>query len=216
MARPKKQLNRRENIIEAAQNLFEQKGFENTTIDEIAKSVGIGKGSVYLEFKNKEEILKAIADRFTSIMLEKQESRIDNAQTPYLKLYKEIQLSNISEIFDIAHSYIHTYIAQMNTSYKMKQSSEDILQRFMVNNALLLKKSQDNGEMKPYDDNIYLANLIFTALQAFHPPYDFKYSPYTRTDLNKEQVRELILKDASDILEFMLSGLKMTNNTDNI
>jgi AcrR family transcriptional regulator len=214
MARPKTQLNRRNDIIETSQILFAQKGFENTTIDEIAKCTGIGKGSVYLEFKTKEEILSVIVDSFASVLLEKEELKINNAKPPYLQLFKEITLQSISDVFNMAHSYIHTHFAQMNTSYNMKQTSGNVVQKFVNNNALLLKKAQDNGEISPHYDNLYLANLIFIVLQAFHPPYDFKYSLEKRTDLTKEAILELLLKDASDILEILLSGLKTATYTD--
>ncbi|WP_309121429.1 helix-turn-helix domain-containing protein [Paenibacillus sp.] len=44
-------------IIEAALKLFATKGFHETSIQDIAESVGIAKGSVYLHFKSKEDLL---------------------------------------------------------------------------------------------------------------------------------------------------------------
>ena len=44
--------------------LFAEKGFENTTIQEIADSAGIGKGTVYEYFKTKEDILKEVSREF--------------------------------------------------------------------------------------------------------------------------------------------------------
>ena len=54
------------NIIALASiKLFCEKGFQKTSIDEIAKSVGVAKGTIYLYFKNKEEIIFAIWDIIT-------------------------------------------------------------------------------------------------------------------------------------------------------
>jgi AcrR family transcriptional regulator len=44
-------------IIDAAQELFFSKGFENTTMDEIAERAEFGKPTLYAYFKSKEEIL---------------------------------------------------------------------------------------------------------------------------------------------------------------
>ena len=52
-------------IVLASIKLFSQKGFQKTSIDEIAKSVGVAKGTIYLYFKNKEEIIFAIWDIIT-------------------------------------------------------------------------------------------------------------------------------------------------------
>lgn len=49
---------RRNQILDAAHNLFEKKGYRATTIDDIAKYAGLTKGAVYYHFKSKESILK--------------------------------------------------------------------------------------------------------------------------------------------------------------
>lgn len=46
----------RQAILDAMGRLMERLGYSKTTVDDIAKEVGIGKGSVYLCFKSKEEI----------------------------------------------------------------------------------------------------------------------------------------------------------------
>jgi TetR/AcrR family fatty acid metabolism transcriptional regulator len=47
-------------IIETAKELFTQNSFEAVTVEEIAKSAGFGKSTVYLFFENKEEILHTV------------------------------------------------------------------------------------------------------------------------------------------------------------
>lgn len=49
-------------ILIAAAGLFSIKGFENTTVDEIAAQANVGKGTIYLYFKNKEHILVEILE----------------------------------------------------------------------------------------------------------------------------------------------------------
>lgn len=49
-------------IALSAIDLFCDKGIQQTSIDEIAKSAGVAKGTIYLYFKNKEEIVFAIWD----------------------------------------------------------------------------------------------------------------------------------------------------------
>ncbi|QLG88463.1 TetR/AcrR family transcriptional regulator [Chitinibacter bivalviorum] len=47
-------------IIEAALQLFHQKGFSATKIDEVAIAAGVTKGTVYLYFPSKEALFKAV------------------------------------------------------------------------------------------------------------------------------------------------------------
>ncbi|MGL5417220.1 MAG: TetR/AcrR family transcriptional regulator [Clostridium sp.] len=48
------------NIHNAAYELFIEIGFENTTVDQIAKKAGVAKGTFYLYFKDKYDLLNKI------------------------------------------------------------------------------------------------------------------------------------------------------------
>lgn len=56
---------KRSDIALSAIDLFCEKGIQQTSIDAIAKSAGVAKGTIYLYFKNKEEIIFAIWDIVT-------------------------------------------------------------------------------------------------------------------------------------------------------
>lgn len=217
MARPKKQLNRREDILNAAQILFTEKGYEKTTIEDIAKYIGIGKGTVYLDFKNKDDIFQAIIERNVNILLEKLESLVKIAQPPYLNLLGKVMKNHILIVFDMATSRVHTHIALIHTSYQSKQRLSHLIQRGRNIIAALLKKAAENGEIKPYSDYVSLAQLLNISLHGFFPPYDLKYSMEHRADLNKKEIRELLYNDASILIELVLSGLRTAEyiNADN-
>jgi AcrR family transcriptional regulator len=51
---------RRDHLIKTAAKLFAKKGFERTTVRDIAKAVGMQSGSLFHHFKNKEEILYSV------------------------------------------------------------------------------------------------------------------------------------------------------------
>lgn len=50
-------------ILDATDRLLARSGYKKMTIDDLAKEVGIGKGSVYLHFSSKEEIALSHIDR---------------------------------------------------------------------------------------------------------------------------------------------------------
>jgi AcrR family transcriptional regulator len=50
-------------ILDAALRLFSQYGYRRTSIDDIAHDAEIAKGTVYLSFKSKEEIFRALCER---------------------------------------------------------------------------------------------------------------------------------------------------------
>lgn len=59
MARRKKEPQNvhRKNISSAAEQLFMEKGIENTSMNDIAKAAGYSKATLYVYFKNKEELI---------------------------------------------------------------------------------------------------------------------------------------------------------------
>ena len=59
---------RRLEFINAAEALFNEKGFENTSVDDIVQRVGVAKGLFYYYFKSREELLAAIVDRILDEM----------------------------------------------------------------------------------------------------------------------------------------------------
>ncbi|EHJ01867.1 transcriptional regulator, TetR family [Clostridium sp. DL-VIII] len=66
----KKQLKEKELLL-AAYNLFFKKGFEKTSIDDIAKNAGVAKGTFYLYFNDKHDILnKLILQKSNEIIKE--------------------------------------------------------------------------------------------------------------------------------------------------
>ena len=54
---------RKKEILDAAEELFTVKGYDNTSTTEILERVGIARGTMYYHFKSKEEILDALIDR---------------------------------------------------------------------------------------------------------------------------------------------------------
>lgn len=62
---------RRQEIMDAALSLFVEKGFDDTTVQEIATRAGVGIGTVYLYFPSKGDVLLALHDDFHGAMEER-------------------------------------------------------------------------------------------------------------------------------------------------
>ena len=55
--------NTKERIMEAALELFAQNGYLGTSMNDIAKQLGITKGALYKHYSSKQEILDSITQR---------------------------------------------------------------------------------------------------------------------------------------------------------
>jgi len=61
----------RDTILEAAAQVFRQKGFHGTSMQDIAKAVNLQKASLYHHVSSKQEILLALLDRALELLLER-------------------------------------------------------------------------------------------------------------------------------------------------
>ncbi len=55
---------RRNELMDAAEQLFVEKGYEHTSASDIIRKVGVAQGTFYYYFKSKDEILNAVIDRY--------------------------------------------------------------------------------------------------------------------------------------------------------
>lgn len=73
--------NRRQALIRASARLFRDKGFEATTVRDIAGAVGMRSGSPFYHFSNKQDILKAVMEEGLRQGLERTEAALGMAST---------------------------------------------------------------------------------------------------------------------------------------
>lgn len=66
----------REKIIQAAIESFAQTGFDRTKMEDIAKRLGLSKGTIYLYFNSKEDLFLAIGEHYLKVMRDQQHSAI--------------------------------------------------------------------------------------------------------------------------------------------
>ena len=100
---------RREELIDAAEALFLERGYEATKVTDIIDRVGIAKGTFYYYFRSKEEILFAMARRHWVDLEGEMRRIIDDPGTPALQKIASILEAAIrlnrgrGSLFDTIH-----------------------------------------------------------------------------------------------------------------
>jgi len=106
MARITKEYHERKNeILDVAQELFFSKGYKQTSIESIIKKIGVAKGTIYYYFKSKEDLMDKLVKRMANqilIEVKKITERTDlDALTKLNKAYittRNVKLENIELI----------------------------------------------------------------------------------------------------------------------
>ncbi|OQP40735.1 TetR family transcriptional regulator [Niastella yeongjuensis] len=73
-------------ILQAAQQLFQKHGYQKVTMDDVAKAVGKGRSSLYYYYKNKDEVFDAVMDAEISDIIAEITRMVEQATTTEEKL----------------------------------------------------------------------------------------------------------------------------------
>jgi len=203
MARTKSLVNRAELIVEAAISLFSHYGYERTSIEDIAKHLGIGKGSVYLEFKTKEDILMKIIEQHAIAVQAMLQERIDNIKGSPLKALQELFLDCSLMVYDHVTRDIHTPEALLHTSLQVKSRFSEfyVRKRKMVHAVLL--KAAEAGEIPKSKATEEMAIVFLMTVVPLFPPYANNY-----TESKERITRDELQLRAKQVLDLVVNGLK--------
>src|ERR1700738_4154649 len=117
-----KQRQERENLIlQAAEEVLLEKGYYETSMDEIAARVGIAKGTLYLHFARKEDLVFALVEKRLQALSDKIEKIYSEGGTPRARLEAILHLQ-YKGVFS-KHSqllYNINYNAEIHTVFKEK------------------------------------------------------------------------------------------------
>lgn len=106
------QIETKEAILEATDRLLARYGYKKMTIDDLAAEVGIGKGSIYLHFSSKEEIVLSHVDRIVERVVEK---------------FKTIIAENISSEEKLRRMLVARVLVRFDSVQHYTQNLNDLL-----------------------------------------------------------------------------------------
>ncbi|MDI6755520.1 MAG: TetR/AcrR family transcriptional regulator [Thermodesulfobacteriota bacterium] len=90
-----KEVNKHQKIIKAAVKVFAEKGFYNARVSEIAKEANVADGTIYLYFKNKDDILISLFEEEFGKLVENMRKEI-NKEKDALQKIKRFAVSHLS------------------------------------------------------------------------------------------------------------------------
>lgn len=120
---------RKNEILDAAAELFAAKGYEKTSTGDILDRVGIARGTLYYHFKSKEDILDALIERMTCMLIAEAEKVAEDKSLPVVeRLVRTIMSLNMdSGEASIGHEVLQQVHKPQNAlmHQKMQQSLLD-------------------------------------------------------------------------------------------
>ncbi|UYP44203.1 hypothetical protein NEF87_000488 [Candidatus Lokiarchaeum ossiferum] len=178
--REREKIQRTNEILTSAEKLFFKKGYDDVSVEEIAKDVELSKGTIYLYFKNKQSLYFAIINKGLVKLLEVFQSVRNHEKTGYLRIMGIVK--GFAE-------YMHDYGKYYNLNYALKgQQILEMLDNNIIDNAdeynsltselfQILQESVELGindgtlrqDLDPVQTTILLGSIIEAIV---HIPYE--------------------------------------------
>jgi len=83
---------KREIILDAAEEIFGEKGFHLTTVDEIASKANVAKGTIYLYFRDKFDLFISTVERRLNGFVSKLEEAVEGTDDPMEAITRMIEI----------------------------------------------------------------------------------------------------------------------------
>ncbi len=157
-------------FVSAARDLFEEKGFENTSVDDIVARLGVAKGLFYYYFESKETLLDLIVEQ----MMNEIESAIAAAMEKKGLTAIERLAELIESSTDVAHrsKTILTYFhKERNRSLHLALEKKAAALMVPALESIVLQGNEEGVFDAPYPKEAAGAILFMSAgLKALSPP----------------------------------------------
>ncbi len=98
--------NRRAELVRAAAQLFREKGFEGTTIRDIAGAVGMRSGSPFYHFANKHELLMTVMEEGLRLGLERTRAVLDTKDLAPVERFRRLVRTHYGILHDTGSDFI--------------------------------------------------------------------------------------------------------------
>ncbi|WP_390621678.1 TetR/AcrR family transcriptional regulator [Oceanobacillus massiliensis] len=164
-------------IIEAAVKVIAANGYHGSQVSKIAKAAGVADGTIYLYFKNKEDVLVSVFEEKMGQFIEKiaeSTSKKQNAEEK-LRTLIEMHFSQLSADYDLA---IVTQLELRQSNYALRLQINKVLKPYLKEIDSIVKEGMEEKLFRS-DLNVRLVRqMIFGTLDEIVTNWVMKEQKY--------------------------------------
>ncbi len=186
-------VNTRNEIIDVARNLFATNGKNNITMLDIAQASGKGRRTLYMYFKNKEDIYKAVVDGELGLLYDSLLKVSEQIMPPKLKLSELIwtHLDTVQLIINRNGTLRSDFFRNISEIERLRRKTDRKEMKLL---SKILEMGVSRGEFKKMD-------VELTTIILFHTVKGLEI-PYLRRNMNTD-----FEKRKRYLVNFVLRGI---------
>lgn len=189
-------VDKREAILRAAIGVFSNKGFFNSKVADVAKAAGVADGTVYLYFKNKDDILHSIFDRAMEEFIADGRRELSTIDAPEDRLRRiaELHLERLSADRDMAI----VFQVELRGSIKfMQEFSSAGFAEYLDIIRKTIEEGQRSGVYRQDLKPIVAAKILYGALDEMVTNWILSNKSYPLVPM------------ANEVLKIFLDGVRV-------
>jgi len=150
-------------IIDAAVIAIAENGYHQAQVAKIAKQAGVADGTIYLYFKNKEDILISLFEEKMGTFVEKIDEKIAGKKTAAEKLLMMIE-THYQLLSEDHHMAIVTQIELRQSNKELRIRINDVLKGYLSVIDKILIEGKETGEFSSNLDVRLARQMIFGTI----------------------------------------------------
>ena len=187
-------------ILEAARRVMARYGMQGTTVDRVAEEAKVAKGTIYLYFQSKDELVHAaVLEGLREMVAET--VRSDDPSMPPLDRIRNL----------------------IRAQYRIQASNQDFLKTLIIGNSLDIEVESQAGRdfMRVYAGHLdFVASVLQDAIdRGAIRPIDSHFAAFMLGELITGSLRRRLLKlastpleaDADSVVELFLRGIQLSS-----
>lgn len=171
-----------ETILRAAAKVFAQSGYFNAKVSDVARSAGVADGTVYLYFKNKDDLLTSIFSWAMGEFLTRARTELAEIANAKQKLlsFAKLHFSLLEQERDIA---IVFQIELRQSTKFMEQFSTTYLAAYLQMLREIIEEGQKNGLFRSTLNAKLIAKLLFGMLDEMATNWVLSHGNHSLTEM---------------------------------
>lgn len=182
---------RREKILEAATEVFAQKGIEQATIDDIAAKAGVGKGTIYRRAGKKEDIINLLFKEAVCLATDHMEMQIQKRTDPLLQFKEAVgALCDVYEkhlnLMELASYQIAVCISEGRQGKQTAVLKSKVVRLFGLVEKIF-KRAIRKKQIRPID-TVAITKGFFTFLDPLYYQFLRSERNYTKSEITETTI----------------------------
>ncbi len=150
----------KEKIVDSASKLFFQMGYNNAGMEDIAKNIGVTKGTLYLYFKNKEELLNKTCETNMDLLEKNLKNLVSKDIITGIEKFFEEEM----KLPDYKKFYWTFALNEINIDNNIKKIIENSYNKYVKYISYLIENLKKDGNILENINSTDLARILI----AFH------------------------------------------------